>query len=101
MNTPLVIGALIVAVVVVFWLINVIKTTIQTALLIGVVVFALQLGFKVGPIDVWRQIQRMAGGLAQWLRLTNSKYTPKRDVPENLLWLIPSVLEAIGEMEIG
>lgn len=98
MNTPLIIGALIVAVVIVLWLINVIKTTIQTALLIGVVIFALQLIFKVGPLDLWRQIQRMVGGLAQWLRQTNNKYTPKRDVPENLLWLIPSVLEAIAEI---
>lgn len=99
MNTPLVVGALIVAVLVVLWLVNVIKTTIQTALLIGVVIFALQVGFKVGPLDVWRQIQAAAGGLANWLRNWGNKYSPFKKTPqESLLWLIPLLLEQIAEL---
>ncbi|MFN3360421.1 MAG: hypothetical protein ACK421_03190 [Pseudanabaenaceae cyanobacterium] len=99
MNTPLVVGALIVAVLVVLWLVNVIKTTIQTALLIGVVVFALQVGFKVGPLDVWRQIQSAAGSLANWLRNWGNRYSPFKKTPqESLLWLIPLLLEQIAEL---
>lgn len=96
MNTALIIGALIVAVVVVLWLINVIKTTIQTALIVGAVVFALQLGFKVGPLDLWQQIQSMAGGLAKWLRQWGNRYKPPKDVPETLLWFTLSLLEYVS-----
>ncbi len=96
MDQALVIGALIVAVVVVLWMINVIKTTIQTALIVGAVVFGLQLGFKVGPLDMWQKIQTMAVGLAQWLRNWGNKYTPPKNTPEGLLWLSLSLLDYVG-----
>ncbi|MCS6959640.1 MAG: hypothetical protein RMK91_06275 [Pseudanabaenaceae cyanobacterium SKYGB_i_bin29] len=99
MNTPLIVGALVVAVLVVLWLVNVIKTTLQTALMIGVVVFALQVGFKVGPLDVWKQVQAGAAALAQWLRNWGNRYSPFKKTPqESLLWLIPIALEQLGDL---
>jgi len=96
MNTPLIIGALVVAVLIVLWLINVIKTTIQTALIVGVVVFALQLGFKVGPLDLWQQIQVAVGGIAKWLRQWGNKYKPPKDTPETILWFTLTLLEYVS-----
>jgi hypothetical protein len=54
----LMVGSLVVALLVLFWLWNVLKTTFQTALLVALVVFALQWLTGLGPFEVMRAIQQ-------------------------------------------
>lgn len=48
MNTPLLIGALIVAIIVLWGMISIVKTTLKTALTVAIIVFALQVLTGVG-----------------------------------------------------
>lgn len=56
MNWILLIAALIVSFLVFTWLVRVVKATIKTAILIALIVLALQLLFGIGPTDLWEQV---------------------------------------------
>ncbi len=61
MEILIVLGAIVVAVVVVGWLFKLVKNTIQTVLLIAFLLMALYFLFGIGPEAIWQQIQ-------QWLQ---------------------------------
>ncbi|NJK59385.1 MAG: hypothetical protein HC918_02800 [Oscillatoriales cyanobacterium SM2_1_8] len=54
----LMVGSLVVALLVLFWLWNILKTTFQTALLVALVVFALQWLTGLGPFEVMGAIRQ-------------------------------------------
>ncbi len=54
----LMVGSLVVALLVLFWLWNILKITFQTALLVAIVVFALQWLTGLGPVEVMQAIQK-------------------------------------------
>lgn len=56
MEILLIVAALVISVLVFTWLIKVVKATITTAILIAVLVLALQLIFGIGPGEVWNQV---------------------------------------------
>ncbi|MDX1977796.1 MAG: hypothetical protein SFT94_08985 [Pseudanabaenaceae cyanobacterium bins.68] len=85
MNTPLVVGALIVSVLLIFWLFSVLKATFKTALMVGVVVFALQLLTGVGPQEVWAEVVKILAGIPKWLQNWGGKYKPSEGILN--LWL--------------
>jgi hypothetical protein len=81
MNTPLAIGALIVAIVVLLGMLSVIKTTLKTALTVAVIVFALQMLTGIGPQQVLDQLVAWAGGIGEWLQKWGGTYTPRKELP--------------------
>jgi hypothetical protein len=89
MDLPLIIGALIVAALLFLALINIIKTAIKTALLIAVIIFALQLISGVGPEEVWTQVAKIIGTAWQWLQnlIFNNKSDPAIE-SQAMIWLL-------------
>jgi hypothetical protein len=57
MEIALTIGALAIAALVFFWLLNVVKTTLKTAVLVALFLVGLYLAFGVGPMQVWETIR--------------------------------------------
>lgn len=57
MGLALTIGAIAIAAVVFFWLLNVVKTTLKTAFLVAFFLLGLWLAFGVGPADVWETLR--------------------------------------------
>ena len=62
MGLVLTIGALAVALLVFFWLLNVVKTTLRTAFLVALFLIALWFVFGIGPTDVWETIRNWLPG---------------------------------------
>ncbi|MBU6230620.1 MAG: hypothetical protein KGQ93_13160 [Cyanobacteria bacterium REEB459] len=56
-------AALVIFVLVVGWLFKLVKTTLQTVLLVGFVLVALYFIFGIGPADLWQQLYRHIPGL--------------------------------------
>ncbi len=83
MNVALMIGALLVSVLLLMWLLKVIKTSIQTAFFIAIIVFVVQVASGVGPQEVFQAVAKWLGsglaGLEKWLRGWGGTYKP----PEN------------------
>lgn len=81
--SPLVIGAFVVSVLLLFGLFSVIKTTFKTAFLVALVVFGLQVFTGIGPQQVFQQVLQFVSGLGNWF--TRWGNTAK---PQSLLdWL--------------
>ena len=55
MEIAILIGALVISVLVFIWLVNVVKATLKTALLVAVILLVLQLAFGIGPTTLWDQ----------------------------------------------
>ena len=53
MEIAILIGAIVISVLVFIWLINVVKATIKTALLLAVILLILQIAFGIGPDTLW------------------------------------------------
>lgn len=72
MNLPLVIGALIVSLLLLWWLLSVIKASFKTAFLVVAVIFAIQVLTGVGPQQIFAQVGQWLGGafggLGKWLQ---------------------------------
>ncbi|NUN66101.1 hypothetical protein HCU40_15390 [Pseudanabaena biceps] len=68
MNTPLVIGALIVSLLLLWWLLSVIKASLKTAFLVVAVVFALQVFTGIGPQQIFNQV-------GQWMGVSFNRFT--------------------------
>jgi len=72
MNLPLVIGALLVSILLLWWLMSVIKASFKTAFLIVAVIFTVQVLTGVGPQQIFDQISKWTNGffanLGQWFQ---------------------------------
>ena len=63
MEIVMVIGALFVSFLVFTLLIRVVRATLKTAIIVALVLLALQLVFGIGPAAIWDQIQSWISGL--------------------------------------
>ena len=63
----LLLAALIVAALVFTALINLVKTTVKTAILVALVILALQLLFGIGFQEVWNQILQIVQAIWQFV----------------------------------
>lgn len=59
METILFLAAIVIAFLVFTWLVRVVRVTINAAILIALLVLALQLLFGIGPEAVWQQLQAL------------------------------------------
>jgi len=59
MDWIILIAALAVAFVIFTWFVQVLKSTVSTALTIAFLVLVLQLLFGIGPADLWSQLQQL------------------------------------------
>jgi hypothetical protein len=95
MNIPLIIGALAVSFFLITGLMSILKTSFKTALIIGLIVFGLQIGLKISPQQVFGQVTEYFGGITTWFLKwgnTNKPPTNFRDGKESMLWLLESLL---------
>jgi hypothetical protein len=95
MNIPLIIGALAVSFFLITGLMSILKTSFKTALIIGLIVFGLQVGLKISPQQVFGQVMEYFGGVAKWfLKWGNTNKPPAdfRDGKQSMLWLLESFL---------
>ena len=70
MELILAIAAIFIAVLIFFWLLKIVKTTLQTAILVAIVVLLLQVFFGVGPQQVFQQVSQFLQSI--WALLTGS-----------------------------
>lgn len=68
MDLVILIVAVLVAIAIFTWLVNVVKATIQTAFTIAIIILILQLIFGIGPGDLLDRIQQLWQGLWQSIR---------------------------------
>ena len=59
MSLIVAIAAIIVSVLIFFWLLKIVKMTLQTAIFLAIIVLALQLFFGIGPQQVLDQIAQI------------------------------------------
>jgi hypothetical protein len=85
MNTPLVIGALIVSILLMFWLFSVVRATFKTAFFIAVVIFSLQLLTGIGPQQVWGEVIKIFASIPKWLQNWGGKSKPPAGMLEFFL----------------
>ncbi|PZU99930.1 MAG: hypothetical protein DCE90_01170 [Pseudanabaena sp.] len=96
MNIPLVVGALLVSLLIFWWLLSVIKASLKTALLVVAVVFALQVFTGVGPQQIFNQVGQWLGvsftRFAAWLQNWGNKNKFDPDAKKQSLLIIMSIL---------
>lgn len=63
----LLLAALVVAALVFTALVNLVKTTVKTAILVALVILALQLFFGIGFQEVWNQVLQIVQAVWQFL----------------------------------
>ncbi len=88
--SPLVIGAFVVSVLLLFGLFSMIKTTFKTAFLIALVVFGLQVFTGIGPEQIFQQVLKFFSGIGDWLSRWGGTAKPPadfRDKQSLLDWL--------------
>ena len=61
MEWAIVLGAIILALLIVGWVLKLIKNTVKTILLVAFLFTALYVVWGVGPADLWEQVQRWLG----------------------------------------
>ena len=89
--SPLIIGAFVVSVLLLFGLFSMIKTTFKTAFLIALVVFGLQVFTGIGPEQIFQQVLKFFSGIGDWLSRWGGSYKPPadfRDKQSLLDWLL-------------
>lgn len=57
MELALTLGALAIAAVIFFWLLNLLKSTVKSVFLVGLFLLALWLTFGIGPTQVWEVLR--------------------------------------------
>ncbi|MDX2254533.1 MAG: hypothetical protein NW214_03365 [Pseudanabaenaceae cyanobacterium bins.39] len=92
MNLPLVIGALLVSILLLWWLMSVIKASFKTAFLIVVVIFAVQVLTGIGPQQIFSQVGQWVStffaNLGNWLQTWGDRMKVSPDKKEqSLIWL--------------
>jgi hypothetical protein len=98
MNLPLIIGALIVSLLLLWWLLSVIKASFKTAFLIVAVIFTIQVLTGVGPQQIFNQVGDWIGvsltKFFTWLQRWGDKgkidADPKK---QSAIWLFQIVAE--------
>lgn len=65
MEIAIVIVAIVVAFLVFTWLIKVVRATFRTAMLVALILLALQLIFGIGPQALWEHVQTWLSGSGQ------------------------------------
>ncbi|WP_019501506.1 hypothetical protein [Pseudanabaena sp. PCC 6802] len=75
--SPLVIGAFVVSVLLLFGLFSIIKTTFKTAFLIALVVFGLQVFTGIGPQQVFQQVLQFISDLGNWFTRWGNTAKPR------------------------
>jgi len=98
MNLPLVIGALIVSLLLLWWLLSVIKASFKTAFLVVAVIFTIQVLTGVGPQQIFSQVGvwmgDSMGGLGKWLQKWGDKGKIDPDLKkQSAIWLFQLVAE--------
>jgi len=101
MNLPLVIGALIVSSLLLWWLLSVIKASFKTAFLIVAVIFAIQVSTGVGPQQIFAQVGQWMGnsmgGLGKWLQNWGDKGKGNLDdKKQSVIWMMQIVIALIN-----
>ncbi|WP_008319235.1 hypothetical protein [Leptolyngbya sp. PCC 6406] len=56
MELVIVLGAILVSFLVFTWLLKVVRATLKTAILVALILLALQVIFGIGPANLWEQI---------------------------------------------
>ena len=59
MELIIAIAALFLSVLIFFWLLKIVKTTIQTAIFVAIIVLLLQVFFGIGPQQVFQQVSQI------------------------------------------
>jgi hypothetical protein len=98
MNLPLVIGALIVSLLLLWWLLSVIKASFKTAFLVVAVIFTIQVLTGVGPQQILNQVGQWMGisltKFLNWLQTWGSKGSINQDFKkQSAIWLFQLVAE--------
>jgi len=101
MNLPLVIGALIVSLLLLWWLLSVIKASFKTAFLVVAVIFAIQVLTGVGPQQIFAQVGKWMGnsmgGLGQWLQNWGDKGKVDPDIKkQSAIWMLQTAITLIN-----
>ena len=92
MNLPLVIGALIVSLLLLWWLLSVIKASFKTAFLVVAVIFTIQVLTGVGPQQIFNQVGQWAGisltKFSAWLQTWGEKGKFDPDIKkQSAIWM--------------
>jgi hypothetical protein len=93
--SPLIIGAFVVSVLLLFGLFSMTKTTFKTAFLVALVVFGLQVFTGIGPEQLFQQVMKFFSGIGEWLSRWGGNYKPPADFKgtQSLLdWLLFAVI---------
>ena len=95
MNLPLILGALAVSFFLFWGLLSIIKTSFKTALIVTLIVFALQMGFNVSPQQVLKQVTQFGSGVGEWFMKWGNTNKPPSDFreKESMKWLLESVFK--------
>jgi len=101
MNLPLVIGALIVSLLLLWWLLSVIKASFKTAFLIVAVIFAIQVLTGVGPQEIFAKVGQWmgssVGNLREWLQHWGNKGKVDPDAKkQSVIWLMEIAIALIN-----
>ena len=93
MNIALTVGALLVSLLLLWWLMSVIKASFKTAFLIAAVIFAIQVLTGVGPQQIFAQVSNwLSGGFAglgEWLQNWGNKGKIDPDTKkQSLVWVL-------------
>ncbi len=101
MNLPLVIGALIVSLLLLWWLLSVIKASFKTAFLVVAVVFAIQVLTGVGPQQIFNQVGQWMSisltRLSTWLQTWGNKGKMDSDFKkQSMIWIMEIAIALIN-----
>ncbi|MBD2177269.1 hypothetical protein H6F42_10135 [Pseudanabaena sp. FACHB-1998] len=101
MNFPLVIGALLVSLLLLWWLMSVIKASFKTAFLVVAVIFTVQVLTGVGPQQIFNQVGQWMGisltRFSSWLQNWGNKNKFDGDKKiQTMLWIFQFAIETLG-----
>ncbi|MBD2188384.1 hypothetical protein [Pseudanabaena mucicola] len=100
MNLPLVIGALIVSLLLLWWLLSVIKASFKTAFLIVAVIFAIQVLTGIGPQQIFAQVgqwfNNSLSGLGDWLQNWGNKGKGNLEKTQSMIWLLQTAIAMLN-----
>jgi uncharacterized membrane protein YjdF len=100
MNLPLVIGALIVSLLLLWWLLSVIKASFKTAFLIVAVIFAIQVLTGIGPQQIFAQVgqwfNNSLSGIGDWLQNWGKKGKGNLEKTESMIWILQTAIAMLN-----
>lgn len=100
MNLPLVIGALIVSLLLLWWLLSVIKASFKTAFLIVAVIFTIQVLTGIGPQQIFAQVgqwfNNSLSGLGDWLQNWGNKGKGNLEKTQSMIWILQTAIAMLN-----